>query len=164
MSRIILAFVFAVFAKNCYAFTISGPTWKNEIKACASGGEHYRTYTFYLGKLTDYDTNFEQIRTTSTTVEAEGDLQLKTGKEGWVPRSSLRLSEASEAAEYKQFKGKWRMESYRGWASQTVEMVITVKFYDDDNVYMDTYVSAGSWMSVTCSETRAYVERLKVIL
>ncbi|CAB3224467.1 unnamed protein product [Arctia plantaginis] len=164
MSRIFLAIVFAIFAKNCNSFTISGPIWKNEISACASGGEHLHSYTFYLGSLTNYDTKFEDIRTTTTTVEAEGDLQLKTGKEGWVPKRVLRLSDASEASEYKQFRGRWRMDSYRGWASQSVEMVITVKFYDDDNVYMDTFVSAGSWMSVTCSETRAYVERLRIIL
>lgn len=164
MSRIFLAIVLAIVAKHCYAFTITGPIWKNEIKSCYSAKGQEHSYTFYLGKLTDYNTIFEDICTTTTTVEAEGDLQLKTGKTGWVSKNSLQLSETSNAGEYKQFRGKWRIESTRALTSHIVEMVVTVKIYYDNNVYMDTYVYAGSWLSVYCAETKAYVERLRITL
>lgn len=164
MTRIFLAIVLAIFAKHCNAFVITGPVWKNEIKSCYTTKEQQHSYSFFLGQLTEYNIKFEDICLTTTTVDAEGDLQLKTGKEGWVPRTSLRLSEASEARDYKQFRGKWRMAYSRLWASQIAEMMITVKFYDDGYVYMDVHVYAGSWLSVYCAETKAYIERLRIEL
>ncbi|CAB3261050.1 unnamed protein product [Arctia plantaginis] len=165
MLKIIFAIIiFAAVGADCKSFIISGPTWKNERKACASGGEHHNSYTFYLGTLSDYSATYEEITGIADTIVAEGDLTLTTGKAGTVPRSELHLSEYSQSSDYKQFRGSWRMESYRGWASQIVEMVLTVKFYNSGKIYMDSYVSAGSWMSVTCADTKAYVERIKVSL
>lgn len=141
---------------------ITGPTWKNEIKKCWSGGEDHHTYTFELGGLDSIGLKYNDINR-STSIVAHGSLHMYTKGTGPVEHSRMDLKFLSEENNYIIFSDSWTEWASLGWAYQECRIGLKIKIYKEGSVEFKSYVYAGSWGAVTCAETKAYVEKIEII-
>ncbi|OXU20934.1 hypothetical protein TSAR_003332 [Trichomalopsis sarcophagae] len=138
------------------------PTWKNEIKKCASGGDDDHTYTFELKTLDSIGLNYSDINR-STSVVAHGRMELYTKGTGLLKEPSIPLTDYSEENNYKIFSHLWVEWARLGWAYQEGRIGLSVKIHKDGFIELKNYVYAGSWGAVTCSESKAYVQKIEII-
>ncbi|XP_001608162.1 uncharacterized protein LOC100114783 [Nasonia vitripennis] len=147
---------------NCKSHIITGPTWKNEIKKCASGGGDERSYTFELKTLDSIGLNYSDINR-STSVVAHGRMELYTKGTGLLKEPTIPLTDYSEENNYKIFSHSWVESARLGWAYQEGRIGLSVKIHKDGFIELKNYVYAGSWGSITCAESRAYVQKIEII-
>lgn len=140
-----------------YVFT---DDWRNEVKKCGSGGEGYHTYTFNVGNLNTVGLKYEDLNE-QTEVIPFGELSGHTGaSDHTIP--SIILTKYKDGDSYKKYYAAWGFTSKAGWATQIIQIQLTVKFMNTGNVELINYVYAYAMMSVTCAETKAYVNKIKV--
>lgn len=149
---------------NCKSsHIITGPSWKNEIRKCASGGGDDRTYTFELKTLGSIGLKYNDVNR-STSIVAHGRLEVYTKGTGLLKEPSMSLTAYSQENNYKIFSNSWTESARLGWAYQECRISLNIKIYQDGSVELNSYVYAGSWGAVTCSETKAYVEKIEIII
>lgn len=144
------------------SYYITGPSWNNEIKKCASSGGDHNRYTFHLGTLDSLGLKYDDINE-STTIVAHGTLQLYTAATDALKQSSMSLKTYQDVNYYKTFSSSWEATGHRGWGAQISKIVLTIKIHKAGLIELENYVYAGSWWSVTCAQTKAYVNKIEII-
>ncbi|KAI8422975.1 hypothetical protein MSG28_014065 [Choristoneura fumiferana] len=144
---------------ECKSYVFNGD-WRNEVKKCASGGGNYHTYTFNVGNFNTVGLKYEDLNE-QTEVISFGELSGHTGaSDHSIP--SIILQKYKDGDSYKKYYAEWGFTSTAGWATQTVQMQLTVKFMNTGQVELINYVYAYAMMSVTCAETKAYAKSLMI--
>ncbi|CAB3225203.1 unnamed protein product [Arctia plantaginis] len=160
---VLVVLVLAVAASQYKIFFIYGPTSKIIVRSCASESPHPKLYTYYMGRLSNFHTNYEELKVT-TEVSIEGDLQMMIDGKRLVAKKSLELTEFLEFPGYKQFERQWKIDFFHEWATYIAVTNITVKFLTNDDIYLNMDIRTKSLMTTACSEIIAFVKRIKVVV
>lgn len=142
---------------------IIGPTWKNEISRCVNDKDGDNTSIFHLGTLDNIGLAYNDVNQ-FTGIIAHGRLQMYTHKTGYLIEHSMDLTNYNEENLYKTYSYEWEESVWAGWANQQGKIKLTIKIHKDTGtIELINYVYAGSWWAVTCSETKAYVDKIEIV-